>query len=211
MKRLSILGASGHGKVIADAALLSGWQEVVFYDDAWPKLQQISRWPVLGDTESLLKSKDTEDAVIVAIGHNSTRQQKSLYLQQNGFELATIIHPSALISQFAIIGDGSFIAASAVINVDANIGCFSIVNSAAIVEHDCKVGVACHVSPSAALAGGVCIGDCSWIGINACIRQLIKIGNNVVVGAGSTVLNDLPDGVAAVGSPAKILEPKQKC
>lgn len=205
MKRLAILGASGHGKVIADAALQSGWQEVVFYDDAWPELQINSHWPVVGNTESLLQNKEPIDAVIIAIGNNTIRQDKSYQLKQSGFTLATIVHPTAIVSQFAVMGQGSFVAAGAIVHVDAQIGNFAIINTTAVVEHDCVIGEASHISPSAALAGGVTVGDCSWVGINACIKQSIKIGNNVIIGAGSTVLNNLPDDVTVVGNPSRIL------
>ncbi len=205
MKRLAILGASGHGKVIADAALLSGWQEVVFYDDAWPELTNNSHWPVAGNTQALLTNQADFDGVIVAIGNNKIRLEKSIQLEQAGFCLVNVIHPTALISPFATIGNGCFISARSIIHVDAVIGDHVIINTAAIIEHDCVIATGSHISPNVSLAGGVKVGHCSWVGINATVRQLISIGDYAVVGAGGVVVNDVPAGAAVVGNPAKLL------
>lgn len=205
MRRLAILGASGHGKVVADAALLSGWQDVIFFDDAWPELKSNSRWPVVGDFKTLVNSRERFDSVIVAIGNNAIRQQKSIELRSSGITLANVIHPSAVVSQFSQIGCGCFLGAKSIVHVDASIGDYAIINSSAVIEHDCKVGQACHISPAAALAGGSSVEDRSWIGTNSCLRQLIQVGSDSVVGAGTTVVKDVPAGAVVVGNPAKPL------
>jgi len=207
MRRLAILGASGHGKVVADAALISGWQDVIFFDDAWPELKINSRWPVIGDFKTLMNSAGSFDSVIVAIGNNVIRQKKSIELKNSGFNLANVIHPSAIISQFSQIGCGCFLGAKSIVHVDASIGDYAIINSSAVIEHDCKVGEACHISPAAALAGGSSVGDRSWIGTNSCLRQLIQVGSDSIVGAGTTVVKDVSSGVTVIGSPVRILRP----
>lgn len=205
MKRLAILGASGHGKVIADAALLSEWDDVVFYDDAWPSRKTNAAWPVVGDTKALLEGLSRVEGVIVAIGDNSIRQEKSFQLKQALLPLVSVIHPKAIISKHTKIGNGCFIAASAVVNADSTIGEFSIINTAAVIEHDCHIGTACHISPSASLAGGIVAGERTWIGINATLRQLVKLGDDVIVGAGSVVIEDVQSGTTVVGNPAIVL------
>lgn len=205
MKRLAILGASGHGKVIADAALLSGFDDVVFFDDAWPKLAANGRWQVVGDSAQLLSRCREFDGVIVAIGNNSVRASKSIALMDAGAMLTTVVHPSAVISPFAVIGSGSFIAAGAIVQVDATVGRFCIVNTNAVVEHDCALGEAVHISPGAMLAGAVTVGDRSWVGIGACARQLVRIGSDVVVGAGAVVIRSISDSCTVVGNPARPL------
>jgi sugar O-acyltransferase (sialic acid O-acetyltransferase NeuD family) len=205
VKRLAILGASGHGKVIADAALLAEWDDVIFYDDAWPSCKANGDWPVVGDTNALLDSIGRYDGVIVAIGNNLIRQKKCFELKQASSPLVSIIHPKAIISKHSKIGIGSFIAASAVLNIDSIIGEFVIINTAAVIEHDCYIGNACHISPSASLAGGVNLGERSWVGINATVRQLVKLGDDVIVGAGSVVVKDVQSGATVVGNPARIL------
>lgn len=206
MKRLAVLGASGHGKIIADAAQLQGWAEVVFFDDAWPKLQLNSHWQVVGDTAALLLSVSEFDGVIVAIGNNQIRLAKTEQLEAVGAALTTVVHPSATVSSYAKVGAGSFIGAGAVVQVDAVIGKAVIVNTQAIIEHDCVLADAVHVSPNAALAGGVTVGECSWVGAGSVVKQLIAIAEDVVVGAGAVVVKDVPAGVTVVGSPARVLE-----
>ncbi len=205
MKKLAILGASGHGKVIADAALLSGFDSVVFFDDAWPKLAENGCWSVVGDSAQLLSRCREFDGVIVAIGNNTVRTIKSIALLDAGATLTSVIHPSAVISPFVSIGSGCFIAAGAAVQVDAVIGRFCIVNTNAVVEHDCTLGEAVHISPGAMLAGAVTLGDRTWVGIGACARQLVSIGSDVVVGAGAVVIRSISDSCTVVGNPAKPL------
>jgi sugar O-acyltransferase (sialic acid O-acetyltransferase NeuD family) len=204
VKRLAVLGGSGHGKVIADTAVLLGWT-VVFFDDSWPDLKANSHWPVIGTTNELLGDLVNFDGVIVAIGNNSIRLNKSKQLLSANAPLISLIHPTAVVSRYAPIGNGSFIGAGAVLQVDCKVGYACIINTNAVIEHDCIISDAVHISPSASLAGGVSVGPESWIGISACIKQLVKIGSNVIVGAGSVVIGDISSGLTVVGSPAKPL------
>ena len=201
---LAIVGASGHGKVIADIAEQLGFI-VNFYDDAYPSKTYIEHWPIHGtcaDLIALNNTSTTSSDVVVAIGNNDIRQQKIQLLQQNNFNLITLIHPTAVISQYATIAQGSVVFAGAIINAFANIGIGCIVNTSAIIEHDCAIGDFTHICPNTALAGGVIIGSKSWVGIGSQIKQLIVIGDNCMIGAGSTVIKNIPDNVTAFGSPA---------
>ena len=211
MKRLAILGASGHGKVIADAALLTGWDEVIFYDDAWPEKELNGRWPIVGNTVSLLKRELPFDGVIVGIGNNKVRLEKTQQLAQLALPVVTIVHPSAVISPFSTIGCGSVVLASAVVQIDTSIGRATVINTSASVDHDCVLEDGVHISPGAHLAGGVCVGARSWVGIGASIKQLIQIGADVTIGAGAVVVADVADSVTVVGVPARILDCEKKC
>jgi len=208
LKRLALLGASGHGKVIADAALLSGWKEVVFFDDAWPRVSSNVHWPVVGDTSALIAGRTQFDGVIVAIGHCGVRLQKQKTLRDAGVVMATIIHPRASVSPYARVGMGTAIMAGAIINVDVALGEACIVNTGASVDHDCVLEDSVHVSPGARLSGNVSIGACSWIGVGASVRQGLHIGCNSIVGAGAVVVKPVPDGVTVVGNPALQLRPR---
>lgn len=205
IRRLAILGASGHGKVIAEIAELCGWDEIHFFDDKWPNVITNGPWNVLGDTNSLVENSSTYNSVIVAIGNNSTRYDKSLYLIAQGFNLATLIHPLAIVSGYSEISPGSVVMAGAVINPFAKIGMASIVNTSATVDHDCMIEYGVHISPGVNIAGAVIVGSLTWLGIGANIKQCVSIGRQVVVGAGSVVVNDIPDGLTVVGVPAKAL------
>lgn len=204
MKRLAILGASGHGKVVADAAAQSGsWGEIVFFDDAYQHKQLNGPWSVVGDTELLLDKMGAFDGVIVAIGTNSTRVAKCRLLIDRKAPLVNVIHPAATVSPYVSLGAGSVVCAGAVINIDTRLGVGCIVNTGATIDHDCVLGAGVHVSPGAHLAGGVTVGDLSWVGIGACVRQLVTIGANVTVGAGAAVVNAIADNATVVGVPAQ--------
>lgn len=200
--RLAILGASGHGKVVADSASLSGWREVVFFDDAWPELQHNGPWPVVGDTSVLMADLASFDGVVVAIGNNRIRQAKQKVLLDEGAKVTSVIHPSAVISSHASIGAGAVVFANAVINACAAVGEGCIVNTGAVVEHDCKVGEFTHISPNAALAGGVRVGSLAWVGACASVRQLMSVGEAAVVGMGAVVTKNVPPGATVAGNPA---------
>ncbi|VAW76708.1 4-amino-6-deoxy-N-Acetyl-D-hexosaminyl-(Lipid carrier) acetyltrasferase [hydrothermal vent metagenome] len=205
MKCLAILGASGHGKVVADCAESAGWDKVFFFDDAWPKCNVNGAWVVVGNTETLLNNLSNYDGVVVAIGDNAIRCKKQNDLFSQNAPLVSIVHPSAVISHYAKLGVGSVIMAGAVINVDSKLGSSCIVNTAATIDHDCVLGDGVHISPGAQLAGGVIVGDGSWIGIGANVCQLITIGNNSIVGAGAVVINNVKNMSTVVGVPANYL------
>lgn len=208
MRKLAILGASGHGKVVADTAECCGWQAIEFFDDAWPERQNNGPWAVVGDTTALRKRLEEFDGVVVAIGNNATRYKKLLELEVAGACLCSLVHPAATVSRHALVGKGTVVFANAVVNADASIGPGSILNTGCSVDHDCVLGVAVHISPGARLAGGVRVGDLSWVGIGASVRQLVHIGSDVIVGAGAAVTSDVSDALTVAGVPARKLASK---
>lgn len=205
MNRLAVLGASGHGKVVADCAEACGWQEIVFFDDAWPGVSYNGHWPVLGNTSDLLAALSDFTGVLVAVGNNNIRSDKLQMLEKAGATLVSVIHPSAVVSRYARVSLGSVVFAGAVVNADCDVGMGAIINTGASVDHDCELGMCVHISPGARLAGGVTVGDLSWIGIGAVIKQLVKTGRGVIVGAGAAVVANVPDGCTVAGVPARSL------
>lgn len=205
MSRLAILGASGHGKVVADTAESCGWKTIEFFDDAWPALCRNGAWDVVGDTAALVASLHEYDGVLVAIGNNQIRQAKLHQLKALGAKLTSLQHPDSTVSRYATLGEGGVVFAGVVVNADAKIGVGAILNTGCSVDHDCQLGACVHISPGARLAGGVSVQELSWVGIGACVRQLVQIGSQVVIGAGAVVVADVPDKVTVAGVPAKIL------
>lgn len=202
---LAILGASGHGKVLADIAELTGWNNIVFFDDAWPEKKNNGIWQVIGNTQMLLNNLKNYQGVIVAIGNNEIRQKKLQQLDSAGAKIITLIHPSSTVSRYTQIGLGSVIVAGAVINPDCVIGSGTIINTCSSVGHDCTLGDAVHICPGARLAGGTEVDDRAWIGVGSSVRQLIRVGADAVVGAGSVVVKNVRAGTVVVGNPAKPL------
>jgi sugar O-acyltransferase (sialic acid O-acetyltransferase NeuD family) len=206
MSRLAILGASGHGKVVADIAECCGWDEVVFFDDAFPTVFHIGVWDVKGNTDALVSRLNEFNGVIVAIGNNLIRLDKTNFLLSIKAPVVSLIHPSAIVSKHSSIELGSVVMANSVINPFSTIGVGCIVNTAATIDHDCELGDAVHVSPGVNLAGAVKVDDLTWIGIGASIKQCLSIGRNVMIGAGSAVVCDVSDNVVSVGIPSKVIK-----
>jgi sugar O-acyltransferase (sialic acid O-acetyltransferase NeuD family) len=200
---LAIVGAGGHGRVVADAALVSGWDEVVFFDDAWPESRSTGPWSIAGRTEDIVRHHELFESVIVAIGNNQTRVTKQRYLEAQSMNVISVIHPKSVVSPRAQIGQGNAILAGAVVGAFVHLGSACIINTGASVDHDCVLSDGVHVSPGARVGGSVRIGEASWIGIGAAVREGISIGANVLVGAGAAVVSDVPDRLTVVGVPAR--------
>ncbi len=204
MSRLIILGAGGHGRVVADAAEeAAGWDAHQFLDDRSPGLSSSGAWQVIGRIRDLELHLDEQAQYVVAIGHAGTRIRLVDVLETHAMTIASVIHPRAAISRYAVIGRGAVVFAGACVNVGAKLGRAVIVNTGATVDHDCELGDAVHVCPGAHLAGDVKVGEGTWIGIGASVRQGIAIGAHVMVAAGAAVVSDIPPGTTVLGVPAR--------
>lgn len=205
MSGLLIIGAGGHGRVVADAAEESGqWKRVAFVDDRYPEIQESGEWRVLGPLASCRRWITDYPDAIVAIGDNRTRLSRLRRLADVGYRLPVVVHPMAYVGRRALVGSGSVLMAQAAVNVGARVGDACIVNTGAVVEHDCELGDGVHISPGAALAGGVKVGECAWVGIGASVKQEVRIGVDAIVAAGAAVVRDVADGRTAVGIPARL-------
>jgi len=208
---LLILGCGGHAKVVAETALASGLiTTIAFVDDRCSSpgdLPPVLGWPVLGPLAHALEPSLREQfvAAAVAIGHAATRLHWLEQLRAAGYGLPVLIHPAAWVSPSAEIGCGSVIFAQVVVQAQAVIGAGAILNTSCSIDHDVQLADGVHVCPGARLAGEVHVGERSWIGIGASLIQQVRIGNYVTIGAGAAVISDLPDGVTAVGVPARVL------
>ncbi|WP_340678199.1 acetyltransferase [Paraglaciecola sp.] len=206
-KHLIILGAGGHGKVAADcASLLGRYLSIRFLDVRYPQLEHTGQWTVVGKGDDLSQYNRDDTEFFVAIGDNLTRQKVTQSLLKQQCQLATLIHPSAVVSQANQVGCGTLICANAVVNIDSKIGRANIINTCASVDHDCLLGDFVHIAPGVRIAGGVTIGESSFIGIGSVIIPSTIVGTCCILGAGSTLLSDLADHSVAVGSPAKVIK-----
>jgi len=203
--RLAIFGAGGHGKVVAEAALASGWQDITFYDDKFPHENHIGSYVVSGNFKNLISDAGCYDGCHVAIGSNNIRLDFIKRLKSVDIRLPNIIHPSAIISSTVLLADAACILPGVIVNAGSKIGVGVILNSASSIDHDCKVEDAVHISPGAHLGGGVTVGPKSWIGIGATVINAIQIGADAIVGAGSVVIRDVPSGVTSVGVPSRVI------
>lgn len=203
VNKCAILGASGHGKVVAEIAELNGFGCIEFYDDKWPSITELENWKVVGDSNALLGNIAAYSQIVVAIGNNSIRFQKYLSLKRAGACQEALVHPNAVVSKYASVDFGCVVFAGAVVNPFAKIGESCILNTGSVVEHDCHLGDGVHISPNASLAGGVTVSAGAWIGLGATVNQLLEVGQNAVVGAGATAVENVPKDAVVVGTPAK--------
>lgn len=205
MSGLLILGAGGHGLVVADAAHEMGcWPEIAFLDDDKRDHGAGDVWPIIGRTSELERLRNKFSELAVAIGANDRRLELVLELIGLEYELPVIVHPTAYVSSKASIGSGTVILAQSAINPATTIGRACIVNTSASVDHDCWLDDGVHISPGAHLAGGVRVGRCAWLGIGSSVRDRVTIGQRAMLGAGAVAIDDIPDDCTAIGVPAKI-------
>jgi sugar O-acyltransferase (sialic acid O-acetyltransferase NeuD family) len=200
---LVIVGAGGHGRVVADAALAQGaWTRIVATDGDPAKWSgELLRGVPLANYADAVRDGGR---VHIAIGSAKSRIHEAAAL---GIErLATIVHPRASVSPFAQLAPGVFVAAQAVVAPGARVGIATIVNHAAVVDHDCVVGEYTHIAPHAALGGGVTIGARVLLGTGARVLPGLSVCDDAVVGAGAVVAKSIAEPGVYAGVPARKLE-----
>jgi sugar O-acyltransferase (sialic acid O-acetyltransferase NeuD family) len=210
LRRIILLGAGGHGRVVLDALRSYADVEVLGFIDADPTVRQVDGASVIGDDTKLgsLRGLGITHGVVTVGSVQPSARRAELFekLRAAGLAGAIVIHPSATVAPSAEIGEGSVVLARSVVNPGARVGRNVILNTGAIVEHDCVIGDHVHVSPGAVLGGGSHVGEGSHVGISACVVQGIRVGERVLVAAGAVVVRDIPDGWRVAGVPAKPME-----
>ncbi len=201
---IAIIGYSGHSFVVLDAAKQMNL-EVKYYCERNQATFNPLDINYLGDEGSDSFDWNSVDQFILGIGDNKIRQKVANLILSKKKILLNVVHPSSIISNFATFGAGNFIAANVTINVLAKIGNNCILNTGCIIEHECIIESGAHIAPGTVLAGNVSVGENSFIGANSVVKQGIKIGKEVTVGAGSVVIKDIPDNEIWAGNPAKKL------
>lgn len=200
--KLYIVGASGHGKVVADIAKCIGcYKEILFLDDDIEKTQ-CGQYRVIADTKYVDKIENDND-VIVAIGNMQIREGFVCRLLRDGMNVPILIHPQAVVAEDVEIGQGTVVMAGAVVNSGVHIGRGVIVNTSSSVDHDCQIGNFTHVSVGAHLAGTVSVGDRVWVGAGAIINNNLTIHNDCMIGSGAVVVKNINEEGTYIGVPAK--------
>lgn len=197
MKKLTILGASGHGRVVADIARLCGYDTVEFLDDDETRTA-CGRYSVVGKCD--LGDKVQGD-LFIAIGNAAVRKKYTEKYQDR--PLPVLVHPDAVIAEDTEIGAGTVIMAGAVVNPGASVGKGCIVNTCSSVDHDCRVGDYVHIAVGAHLCGTVEVGERTWIGAGSIVSNNVSICGGCMIGAGAVVVGDITEAGTYLGVPAK--------
>lgn len=190
-----LYGASGHAKVIIDILRANDETIEALFDDN-ESITHLLDYPVLCSSQA-------RGPLIVSIGNNKIRARIVTSLSVS---FGKAIHPSAVVSGYAHVGEGSVVMQGAIIQSCARVGRHCIINTGASVDHECVIGDFAHVSPHSTLCGNVCVGEGTWIGAGSVVLPGVKIGKWCVVGAGAVVTKDIPDHVLVVDNRCKIIK-----
>jgi len=203
--KLIIIGASGHGKVVADIAIkMNKWQSIAFLDDD-ESIKASMGFEVMGKTADAFIYKNEAD-FFVAIGNNATREKVQEKLIEQGLNVVSLIHPSAVIGTDVEIGIGSVVMAGVVINSSSRIGLGCIINTSSSLDHDNVIEDYVHISPGVNMAGTVSVGKGSWLGIGSIISNNVNICSGCKVGAGAVVVKDITETGTYIGVPVRKID-----
>ncbi len=205
MKKLIVIGDSGHAKVIKDIAVSLDYRIVAVLDDKYTERtdSSIIFSPLIHLNEII---KETNGKLVIAIGSNEIRKKMIEQYDLADEQFVTLVSKAAHISPSVTIGSGTVVMPGAIINADVHIGRQVIINTGAVVEHDNVIGDYCHLSPNATSTGGVTIEQGTHIGAGAIINPQVRIGEWCTVGSGAAVIHDIDGYTTAVGLPAKAIK-----
>lgn len=197
-KKIILIGAGGHGLVAADIAKLNGYEEIMFLDD---NLTKSYNYPIIDTIKHINKYSDYD--FFVSIGNNQLREKLLSFLDDNMFNVVTLIHPSAIISDNVDIGIGSILMAGVIINCKTIIGKGVILNTGTTIDHENNISNYVHLSPGCHTSGQVTIGENTWLGTGCIVINNINICSQCIIGAGGLVIKDIVVSGTYVGNPVR--------
>jgi len=206
---LYIYCAGGFGKEIMDVArrknnVTQQWNNIKFVDDVLAV--DVKYGAEVMSFDQLIAISDIEQAeFLIAAGEPSVRHKISGKLKQANAKLGRLVDVSTVLADTADIADGVIITPLCSISSDAVLARNSCVNTMSIIGHDVFIDENSVISSMVNMGGACVVGKDSYIGMGALIKEGVKIGSNSIIGMGSVVYNDIPDGVIALGNPARVM------
>jgi len=206
-KRLLILGAGGHGRVVLDILLNSREFDIVGFLDNNPAIhgRRVDGIPVYGGIDDLLRFASELEAprAIIAIGENGTRRGLARQVTQQGIELVNAIHPAATLASNVTLGRNVVVCAGAVVCNHCHVGDSVILNTGCIIDYQTMIGEGSHICPGVRIAGRVKVEPGAFVGIGATVVPNVTLGYECIVGAGAVVTENVPPLTTVVGVPAR--------
>jgi sugar O-acyltransferase (sialic acid O-acetyltransferase NeuD family) len=203
--KLLIIGASGHGKVVANIALkMNKWKSIAFLDDD-ESMKVSMGLKIIGKLSDAFTYIDDSD-IFVAVGNNATRERIQEKLEVTGASIPVLVHNNAVIGEQVELGIGTVVMAGVVINCCTKIGKGCIINTGATIDHDNSIEDYVHISPGVHTAGTVKVGKGTWLGIGSAVSNNVNITSTCKVGAGAVVIKDITESGTYVGVPAKKID-----
>lgn len=204
-RNIILVGYSGHGLVVADAALENNARLVGYSENSVNDFNPYQLQYFGNESSPDFNAWNLDVDFLLGIGDNKIREKIYNLIIHKGKKAVSIIHPTSSISNYAKLGKGVFCNRNVIVNAFANIGNNVVLNSGCIIEHECEIQDHVHIAPGVVLAGNVTVGQRTFVGANSVIKQGVIIGRDVIIGAGSVILKSVPDGRKIVGNPGRIL------
>jgi len=199
-----LLGYSGHGIVVSEAAILAGIQ-ILGYTAHKEIGINLYNFNFLGDENDPNFNWGNCNSYLLGVGSNATRERIALCVEKAGGKCITVVHPNSTLASTVVIGEGAFVARNVAVNPFVRVGKNVILNTSCTIDHECIIGNNVHIAPGAVIAGNVVVHNGAFIGANAVVKQGVTIGRNAIIGAGSVVLRNVEENQVVVGNPARVL------
>ncbi|OEG74526.1 acetyltransferase [Shewanella colwelliana] len=206
MKKLIVIGGGGFAKEIVWLARDCGYEVVgVLDDNVQAHSELVANAKIIGVVDDWKKYTDVE--FVIAIGSPRTRKTVYEKITQSGKpRFAKLIHPTAIVSPFVNIGEGTIICAGCIVTVDVVIGAHCIFNLNVTIGHDCAISNFTTIAPMVAVSGNVTMGLCVEVGTGASIRQGLTLGSGSMLGMGAVLTKSISECVIFAGNPARRLK-----
>ena len=212
--RVVVVGTGQQSRVVEYNMRIQAQYQIVAYLDVdqrkWGKM--INEVPILrGYTDydipflDQIRNEFDVDLYFLSIGNMTLRKQLYCFFCKNGWRSVNIIHPNAVISSDAEIGNGVLIEAGCLITPNPRIGNNVVINTGSQINHDNVIGDHVYIASGVIMSGAVEVGEGSLIDDGVIVTLGKKIGTNCIIGAGSVVTKDIPDSVVAYGNPCRVI------